>query len=93
MRTASFDVSGDLSRDVSGTDRIGEPATYRDEDFPGCESFHLPADELDDYEYRLEFWDGAILDWLVHNAYQLNLRGESMRKTRGPLNQTDHFTP
>ena len=59
MRTASFDVSGDLSRDVSGTDRIGEPATYRDEDFPGCESFHLPADELDDYEYRLEFWDGA----------------------------------
>ena len=59
MRTASFDVSGDLSRDVSGTDRIGEPATCRDEDFPGCESFHLPADELDHYEYRLEFWDGA----------------------------------
>ena len=35
----------------------------------------------------------AILDRLVHNAYQLNLKGESMRKTRGPLNQTDHFTP
>jgi DNA replication protein DnaC len=35
----------------------------------------------------------AILDWLVHNAYQLNLKGESMRKARGPLNQTDHFTP
>ena len=35
----------------------------------------------------------AILDRLVHNAYQLNLEGESMRKTRGPLNQTDHFTP
>ena len=32
----------------------------------------------------------AILDRLVHNAYQLNLRGESMRKTRGPLTQTDH---
>ena len=28
------------------------------EDFPGCESFHLPADELDTYEGRLEFWDG-----------------------------------
>ena len=25
-----------------------------------------------------------------HNAYQLNLRGESMRKTRTPLTQTDH---
>ena len=35
----------------------------------------------------------AILDRLVHNAYQLNLKGESMRKARGPLNQTDHFTP
>ena len=35
----------------------------------------------------------AILDRLVHNAYQLNLKGESMRKTRGPLNQNDHFTP
>ena len=35
----------------------------------------------------------AILDRLVHNAYQRNLKGESMRKTHGPLNQTDHFTP
>ena len=34
----------------------------------------------------------AILDRLVHNAYQLNLKGESMRKTHGPLNQTDHVT-
>ena len=32
----------------------------------------------------------AILDRLVHNAYQLNLKGESMRKTRGPLTQGDH---
>lgn len=35
----------------------------------------------------------AILDRIVHNAYQLNLKGESMRKTRRPLNPTDHFTP
>ena len=35
------------------------PAAYRDEDFPGCESFHLPESELEHYEYRLEFWDGA----------------------------------
>ena len=32
----------------------------------------------------------AILDRLVHNAYQLNLKGESMRKTRSPLTQSDH---
>lgn len=29
------------------------PAAYRDEDFPGCESFHLPASELEHYEGRL----------------------------------------
>ena len=51
MSAASFDV-----RDAVRT--LG-PAPYRDEDFPGCESFHLPASELDHYEYRLEFWDGA----------------------------------
>ena len=41
------------------TDRESGPVRYRDEDFPGCESFHLPASELDTYEGRLEFWDGA----------------------------------
>ena len=41
------------------TDRVSGSARYRDEDFPGCESFHLPAGELDHYEGRLEFWDGA----------------------------------
>ena len=41
----------------SGRDR--EPAPYRDEDFPGCESFPLPASGLEHYEGRLEFWDGA----------------------------------
>ena len=53
MSAASFDVS-----DVSGAHRTREPAPYRDEDFPGCESFHLPAGALDRYEGRLEFWDG-----------------------------------
>jgi len=32
----------------------------------------------------------AILDRLVHNAYKLNLKGESMRKTKRKLTQTDH---
>ena len=59
MSTASFDVTNasNVSR-VSGTDRPIGPAAYRDEDFPGCESFHLPASALDTYEGRLEFWDG-----------------------------------
>ena len=32
----------------------------------------------------------AILDRLVHSAYQLNLKGESMRRKHRPLTQTDH---
>ena len=56
MSTASFDVS-DVSG-VFGANRAREPAAYRDEDFPGCESFPLPAGGLDTYEGRLEFWDG-----------------------------------
>ena len=50
MSAASFDVPG-ANPDLG-------PRRYRAEDFPGCESFHLPADELDTYEGRLEFWDG-----------------------------------
>ena len=51
MSAASFDAPG--------ADRVLGPAAYRPEDFPGCESFHLPANEIDHYEGRLEFWDGA----------------------------------
>ena len=76
MSAASFDVSGG----VSGTDRIGEPAKYRDEDFPGCESFRLPADELDHYEYRLEFWDGATeTAWRVCEPTSIQHEGPSRR--------------
>ncbi len=32
----------------------------------------------------------AILDRLVHSAYKFNLTGDSMRKKRKPLTQTDH---
>ena len=46
------------SLDAFGTDRDPGSEAYRDEDFPGCESFHLPASEVDGYEGRLEFWDG-----------------------------------
>ena len=50
MSSASFDALG--------TDRGLGSAAYRPADFPGCESFHLPASEIDGYEGRLEFWDG-----------------------------------
>ena len=51
MSAASFDASGTVGDLGSGV--------YRDEDFPGCESFHLPASEIDRHEGRLEFWDGV----------------------------------
>ena len=47
------------SLDAPGAIHDPAPATYRDEDFPGCESFRLPAREIDHYEGRLEFWDGV----------------------------------
>ncbi len=33
------------------------PAAHGPEDFPGCESFRVPAGEIDRYEGRLEFWE------------------------------------
>ena len=51
MSAASFDVPG-AGRDLGS-------AAYRAEDFPGCESFHQPAGEIDRYDGRLEFWDGV----------------------------------
>ena len=58
----SIDMGGDMSAasfDAPAADRTLGPAAYRDEDFPGCESFRLPASEIDGYEGRLEFWDGV----------------------------------
>ena len=37
--------------------RPGEQAGYGPADFPGCEPFHLPASEIEDFEGRLEFWE------------------------------------
>ena len=45
MSAASFDALG-TARDLGSAN------------LPGCESFHLPASEIDRYEGRLEFWDG-----------------------------------
>ena len=37
--------------------RSGEPPGYGPTDFPGCESFHLPASQIEGYEGRVEFWE------------------------------------
>ena len=56
------------------------PAQYGAEDFPGCESFHLPASEIDHYEGRLEFWDGATeTAWKVCEPTSIQHEGPSRR--------------
>ena len=72
MSAASFDIPV-ANRDLG-------PRTYRDEDFPGCESFRLPADELDTYEGRLEFWDGATeTAWKMCEPTSIEHEGPSRR--------------
>ena len=79
------------SLDAVHTGRASAPAAYRDEDFPGCVSFHLPASEVDHYEGRLEFWDGATEtawkipetpiqhEWPSRNLTQKSARLEMLR--------------
>ena len=53
---------------------------YGPEDFPGCESFHLPASEIDHYEGRLEFWDGRTeTAWKVCEPTSIQHEGPSRR--------------
>ena len=60
--------------------RGGAGERYRDEDFPGCESFHLPASELEHYEGRLEFWDGlSETAWKVSEPTSIQHEGPSRR--------------
>jgi len=47
----------------------------------------LPIEQWHDYIAEPTFAD-AILDRLVHNAYRLALKGESMRKMKANLTQT-----
>ena len=75
MSAASFDELR--------TERGLGPAACRDEDFPGCESFHLPASELDHYEGRLEFWDGATgTAWKVCEPTSIQHEQPSRRLVR-----------
>ena len=68
------------SLDELRTDRTRGSTPYRDEDFPGCESFPLPASKLDHYEYRLEFWDGDTeTAWKVCEPTSIEHEGPSRR--------------
>ena len=54
------------------------PAAYGPDDFPGCESFPLPAGELEHYEGRLEFWDGETeTAWKVSEPTSIQHEGPS----------------
>ena len=76
MSTASFDVTDA----VPGASRDLAPASYRDEDFPGCESFRLPASEIEHYEGRLEFWDGDTeTAWKACEPTSIEHEGPSRR--------------
>ena len=56
------------------------PAAYGPKDFPGCESFHLPASEIEHYEGRLEFWDGRTeTAWKVCEPTSIQHEGPSRR--------------
>ena len=73
---ASFKPSARRRPDAPGT----APAEYGPEDFPGCESFHLPASQIDHYEGRLEFWDGRTeTAWKVCEPTSIQHEGPSRR--------------
>ena len=56
------------------------PVAYGPEDFPGCESFHLPASEIDHYEGRLEFWDArSSTAWKVSEPTSIQHEEPSRR--------------
>ena len=59
------------------------PAVYQPEDFPRCESFHLPVSEIDHYDGRLEFWDGDTeTAWKVCEPTSIQHEGPSRRLVR-----------
>ena len=72
VREVPARVGGEAAPDASAQE-------YGPEDFPGCESFHLPERVLEDYEGRLEFWDGRTeTAWKVAEPTSFNHEGPSM---------------
>ena len=59
------------------------PAEYRPEEFPGCESFHLPASEIEHYDGRPEYRDGETeTTWKVCEPTSIYHDGPSRRLVR-----------
>ena len=70
------DAQADAQADAHGP----APVAYDPEDFPGCESFHLPASEIDRYEGRLEFWDArSSTAWKVSEPTSIQHEEPSRR--------------
>ena len=79
-------LSGDNQRDLLEIleDRYASRSTLVTSQLP-LEEWHAIIDNP-------TFAD-AILDRLVHNAYKLNLKGDSLRKNKSNLTQPDHSNP
>ena len=79
VKSLSFEAPARRGGDVPDTPARG----YGPEDFPGCESFHLPERALDSYEGRLEFWDGlSETAWKVAEPTSLYHERPSMALSR-----------
>ena len=59
------------------------PASAREPDLPGCEPFPLPADAVDDYDGRFEFWDRRTeTGWKVREPTSIWHEQPTRRLTR-----------
>ena len=79
VKSVSFEAPARRRSDAPRSPARG----YGPEDFPGCESFHLPESALEDYEGRLEFWDGDTeTAWKVAEPTSFYHEGPSMALVR-----------
>lgn len=71
---------------------VADPFLRSFEDWPQFRALSLATSQLPIEKWRDIIGDptlaDAILDRLVHNAYNINLKGASMRKYKAPLTRT-----
>ena len=66
---AAYPAAVSTSRTATGPRRSGTEAARPAPEFPGCTPVHLPADEIERSEQRLEYWDGATeTAWICEPA-------------------------
>ena len=56
---AAYPVAVSTAKTATGPHRPGVDGARPGPEFPGCQPVHLPREELDRSERRLEYWDGA----------------------------------